>query len=566
MDIITQRLSSARGGVVNANLGNFLDGFRLDNWPPHEEVVSRSPRVTMVTAFPVSTAPRAIPSQVIGGYTRDFYNQVHISPIQLDLGNVVSTQTSAVRVWNAYLNPMTLQDIRDLPEGVQLSGQGTVPLLFKPLQERSWQMAVTPDGQPTLDDKLVWHFSGGVDAALRITANRIIAWSFIPDWGESVIERLSTSTGLLASESGVEQRRNMRLAPRREFEARLFVEGRERQLLDLSLYGWGSRIWALPIWPDVQQLKTGIASGALRVSCDTRSLDFRVGGLAMLRGETAFDQEVVEIRSLDGSGLDLARPLQRSWSQGTRLYPVRTARLSEQPSLVRLNDRVQSASVKFLLMEPSDWNAALPGTLYRGWPVLEMRPDESAELTQGFQHLLSVLDNGMALPLYTDTAGRALPVLNHRWMGLGREERAAFRALVYGLRGQQKAIWVPTHADDLTLMAEVSDVSSTIDVANVGYSRFAQARPGRSDIRIELVDGSVWYRRITSASELDGETERLALDAVFGRRILPSQVARISWLALCRGNSDSVELEHVNDSEGLARSALTFRGVRDDEF
>lgn len=566
MDLNTQRLSSVRGGVVNANLGSFFDGFRVDYWPPHEDQLSLTAQVALSTHFPVTAAPRSITSQPMAGYSRDYYNQIHISPIQLDLGNVVSTQTTAVRVWNAYLQPMTLTEIRDIPEGVQLSGQAEPPQLFRPLQESSWQMAVTPDGQPTLDDSLIWRFSGGIDAALRITANRIIAWSFVPDWSASVIERLSAFTGMLISESGVEQRRAMRLSPRREFEAQLLVEGRERQLMDLSLFGWGSRIWALPIWSDVQQLKSGLAAGGLRVSCDTRALDLRVGGLAMLRGETAFDQEVVEVRGLDDAGLDLARPLQRSWPPGSRLYPVRTAQLVEQPTLFRLNDRVQSATVKFQLMESSDWNASLPGTSYRGWPVMELRPDESAELTQGFQHLLSTLDSGMALPLYTDTAGRALPLLSHRWLGLGRTERAAFRALVYGLQGQQKAIWVPTHADDLTLVAEVSEVSSTLDVANVGYARFAQGRPGRRDIRLELIDGTVWHRRITSASELDGETERLALDAPLGRRILPSQVARICWLALCRANSDTVELEHVNDSEGLARSALTFRGVRDDEF
>ena len=41
---------------------------------------------------------------------------------------------------------------------------------------------------------------------------------------------------------------------------------------------------------------------------------------------------------------------------------------------------------------------------------------------------------------------------------------------------------------------------------------------------------------------------------------------RISWLALCRGNSDAVEIHHQTDSEGVASSSLTFRGVRDDEF
>ncbi|MCF3955424.1 hypothetical protein L2D71_32655, partial [Pseudomonas aeruginosa] len=74
--------------------------------------------------------------------------------------------------------------------------------------------------------------------------NRIIAWTFAPDWGDSIVERLSASTNILQSESAVTQRRAMRLAPRREFEANMYAVDRERQLLDMTLFGWGARIWA----------------------------------------------------------------------------------------------------------------------------------------------------------------------------------------------------------------------------------------------------------------------------------------------------------------------------------
>ncbi|MBN0788719.1 hypothetical protein JTM05_39420, partial [Pseudomonas aeruginosa] len=101
----------------------------------------------------------------------------------------------------------------------------------------------------------------------------------------------------------------------------------------------------------------------------------------------------------------LVRPVQAAWGTGSRLYPVRTAQLTEQPTLTRLTDTAQSARVSFLVMEPSAWPELMPATTYRGRPVLEQRPDESEDLTSSYQRLLSTLDNGSAIPRVTDVAG-----------------------------------------------------------------------------------------------------------------------------------------------------------------
>ncbi|MCY1266019.1 hypothetical protein D9M69_218830 [compost metagenome] len=566
-------MAALSGGIArsslnsdNANLSSDLDLFGGEPWPPGASLVSRTPAALPLSALPVSFAPRALAGGLGGAYSADYYHRVHIAPQQLDLGNVVSTQTSTVQLWNAYLEPRTLAAIAGLGEGLEVSGQPAAPMVFGSLQERAWQVSVTPDGQPVLDTVLAWQFENGAEAALRITANRIIGWTFAPDWGDGVLERLTWATDILQSESGVEQRRALRLAPRREFEAPMLVEGRERQLLDLSLFGWSARVWALPIWTDIQLLTQAVAAGASSIACSTTGRDFRAGGLALLRGESAFASETVEVLSVGPTGLTLKRPTQQAWPVGSRLYPARPAQLAEQPRSTRLTDRADRLDARFLIVEPSDWPAALPATLYRGWPVLEERPDEAEDLTRAYQRLLLELDNGSAMPLTTDTAARAFALLQHRWQLGGRTAQAAFRSLLYGLNGRQKALWLPTHASDLTLTAPVGSTATGLSVENVGYTRFGQAKPGRRDLRIELHDGSVFYRRITGATEQSVDVEVLVLDAALGVAVAPAQVARISWLVLCRLDSDSIEIRHETDSDGLALSQAVFRGVRDEEF
>lgn len=521
---------------------------------------------TLITAWPVEAVGREILAAAAGAFLDDYYNRVHINPQRFDLGNVVSAQNFPVSLWNAYLQPRTLNAIDGLDEGIEISGQPAAPLLFPALKERIWQVTVTPDGQPVLDTTLAWQFEGDITAALRITANRIIAWTFVPDWGDGIEETLTASTDILQSESAVSQRRQLRLAPRREFSGPMYAEGRERQYLDLALFGWSDRIWAMPIWPDIQLLEVAVDVDAEFIQCATDYLDFRAGGLAMLRGEDAFTYEAVEIIDVQSNGLQLKRGTQQAWPVGSRLYPVRTAQLQSEPELTKLTDRLIEASVQFLVVEECDWPEWLPTTLYRGRPVWDRRPDDSENLTHSATRLRLTLDSGMAIPLITDTAQRALQMLGQRHLDLGREARALVRSFIYGMRGRQKVVWVPSHMDDLTLTATASAVATTLDVANIGYTRFSNGKPGRRDIRIELWSGTVLMRRITGAIELDGQTERLAIDAVLGIEIQPGDVARISWMNLCRFEADAQRIEHMTDSEGVAAWATVFTEERDDEF
>ncbi|MDH1681140.1 hypothetical protein N5E30_06025 [Pseudomonas chengduensis] len=564
--------------AVLPTLGGLDDNpnLTIDHWAfawvnqfapsPYVSATQRAGQATLTTHWPVEANGRALTAQRQRAFVDDYYHRIHISPQQLDLGNVVSAQTTPVFIWNAFLQPRTLSSIAGLDEGLQVSGQPAPPLLVAPLKELIWQVTVTPDGQPVLDTVVTWQFDNGREAGLRITANRIIAWAFVPDWGDGIRERLTASTDILQSESAVSQRRQLRLAPRREFSGPMYAEGRERQMLDLALFGWSDRIWSMPVWPDIQLLEVGIAADVDFIPCSTAHLDFRAGGLAMLRAEDAFTSETVEILDLLSNGLQLKRNTQLTWPAGSRLYPARAAQLLEEPSLSKLTDQLVEAEVRFLVVEPCDWPEWLPPTLYRGRPVWDRRPDDSDNLTHSAQRLRSTLDSGFAQPLITDTARRALQMLGQRHLDLGREARALVRSFIYGMRGRQQAVWVPSHMDDLTLVATASALATTLDVAYIGYTRFSNGKAGRRDIRIELGDGTVLMRRIIGATELDTQTERLGLDSALGIEVQPHQVARISWMNLMRFDSDTQEIEHMTDSEGVAAWATVFREERDDEF
>jgi len=495
----------------------------------------------------------------------DFYDRIHVVPQTLSLGNVSSVQQRAIRVWNAFRARALMLADASLTggEGIVLTAPGPSPLSFPPLAEQVWQVAVGIDGPPVIAATLAFQFVGFDVIPVVITGQRIVAWAFTPDWSRGVLERLAWKTDILTSPTHIEQRRGLRSAPRRSFEATMIVDGRERVLLDLAVFGWGGRTWALPIWPDIQWLRDDHALGVRVMACDPSHRDFRIGGLVQLRGRTAFDLEVAEVEAIGPASITLRHPTTRAWPRGTRLYPVRTARLAEPPKVTRLSDQVASVAARFEVVEACEWPAMSNAPMYRGHPVMVDRPDESETLSSGWQRALLTLDNEFGRPFVLDPADWAAVVQSHRWRMHGRIERARVRSWLYTLRGRQHAVWRPTHADDLTLVAPVGGTATALEVANVGLSRFAGLRPGRRDLQIELKSGQAFQRRITAAAAIDDDTERLTINEALGLDIRPHEVQRTSFLVLSRGDSDEAEIEHHTDSDGAADASLVLRAVRD---
>jgi len=557
-----QKTRLTQGGLSNNYISNNLDLFEQVIEPN----VSNTSRLTEVVKYqsnlPVAANGRAIQYVKTNSYFDDFYNRIHISPSALELGNVASEQVSTFNLWNAYVVSKTLQSIDGIEEGLNVSGQPNVPLKFAALQERTWNVNIQPDGPATIDVSLTWQF-GSDQAVLRITGTRIIALSWLIDWTKPVNESLQWLTDILQSQTGYEQRRSLRVAPRITFDADILVYDQERQYFDLAMIGWSAKTFAMPVWPQQQWLNQAHNIGALVIYCDTTNRNFRANRLAMLRGQTAFESETVEVATVLNDQLILKRPLQQNWPRGTCLSPAVTVQLNDQPQLTKRTDRMMRTHLTLNVIEPVDHPEALPATIYRNYPVLIDAPNESEDLTHSYERLMSQLDNKTGLRLQRDNAQAAFSIYQYAWMTSGRVSQSNLRSLFYALRGSQKALWLPTFSDDLTVKAVIVASGQTLDIQWCGYTRFALGQLGRQDIQIILKNGTVLYRRITSASEVDSSTERLAVDQNFSTLINPGDIFRISFISLCRLSNDTVVFEHINDSDGIAKCSATFRGVRE---
>ncbi|MDF5999791.1 hypothetical protein P4050_15850 [Pseudomonas aeruginosa] len=218
----------------------------------------------------------------------NYYNRLWLIPTAMELGNVVSTQIRPASVWNAYFSPRTLTAIdREAADGITLSGQASPPLGFA-----AWRNAPGPSALARTARPSSMRGSSGDPGRAEPGPGH--------HWQSH--HRLDVRTGLGRQHRRTPERidkypakrigrdpapsQQPGAAPRVRREHAAAVD-RERQLLDMTLFGWGARIWALPIWPDIQLLHQPLAAGSLGIPCDTAGLDFRDGGLAMLRGEDA---------------------------------------------------------------------------------------------------------------------------------------------------------------------------------------------------------------------------------------------------------------------------------------
>lgn len=391
-------------------------------------------------------------------------------------------------------------------------------------------------------------------------ADGVRIWPITPDWSDGMVESLSWGTNLMrATGTAVSQHLGYQIAPDRALSFDVLADKDNRRFIDMILGGWG-RNWLLPIWPDVQFLTADLASGVTEIPCLTAGYDFVAGGKALLY-VSKNNWEVVEIDTVETDHLALTTGTDAAYVAGSRLYPLRLARLGEGSEQTFLSDDLGKRRLKFNVIEDCDWPVLSAPTTYLTHPVLDVRPDESSDPSMDFYRMTQgVLYDG-AQPLTHDLPDQALIAQKMNWLLAGRLQHTWLRSLLYTLKGQLNPIWVPSFARDLQSIATVVGGSTSMSVAWAGYTQFAKGRDNRRDLRIELFDGSVLYRRVTNAVEA-GEAETLTLSSsLSGSSIAPEKIKQISIMSLAVMASDAVEIQHATDANGLASVTLGWQGV-----
>jgi hypothetical protein len=401
---------------------------------------------------------------------------------------------------------------------------------------------------------------GGVDQGETPVGTTVYPmWSFAPNWDNGVLERMEWKTDVLVSATSHEQRIPRRLTPRLSYEASFMVQRENRQYLDVLLSVYKGSLWQVPVFHEVAILTATAEAGTDALTFNTDYLSsYKAGGFVFLRGPDARTWEVAEVASVASGGLTLISNLTATWRAGTFVYPICLATL-EDCKISKKTDTFVIVNAKFDLKQSNPYASnGLSLVSYRDYPVWNMRPDDSEDLD--FEPVRNILthDNDIAIPERMDLSNVGFWRMGYRWGFNTKLKHDYLRRLMYALKGRAGSMWVPTFMEDFTLTENIA-AGTTIDVKNSGYTAHAGRVEGRQDIRIELWDGTAYYRRIEESAEMSTTVERLVLDTAMPA-IDKSLVRSISYMTRCRLDQDTVEIDHRADANGLTVCAVTWYG------
>lgn len=393
--------------------------------------------------------------------------------------------------------------------------------------------------------------------------NGAMLWPCPFAWSDKVSETLEWLTDVQIARQGTQQRRQLRLWPRRSFAFTQLLAADERRLVDALRFDVGAREVVFPIIPDVQWLASPVSAGSHVIACRTAGFDFVAGGQAVLWSDVR-RWELVTIDTIDDDGLTLVAATTLDWRRGDRLYPVRQAQLQATLQETQRTDDYSAFQVAVQITEACSWPAAWPSdAMYLGTPVLEWRGDESDDPTAEFDRTFLTLDQGIGPVVNFDYPGMPFRVQSQAFKLWGRPAHSSFRSLAYAMAGRANQLWVPSLQADVRLLEDATAADAVLQVAWMGYTVLGRQQANRRDLRIELYGGQVIYRRVTGCTEAV-DRELLQLDAALGVDVAVARVRVISWMSLCISASDSIQIDHNEDADGSAYAGMSWRAVRND--
>lgn len=380
------------------------------------------------------------------------------------------------------------------------------------------------------------------------------AWPFAA--GGDVAERWEWLTDGLPPPTGMEQTRQLREAPRIALQFEGLQSGRHRRRMETLLVMNTAGRWHAPLAMDTTETTAEGASAATTLSLDTADRRFRDGGNAIVvdRDDPSV-YEVLEIATVGAGVLNLSVALAATWPAGSKVMPTVGATLESALNLARFTGDDVPYAVAFRTAEALAQDGDFGAATYRSLPVLEWSPDWSTDPVFTPARNVVEVDYGLADPVRWDAAGVVLPQTTVDVAAITQAEVAELRGLLYALSGRWQPIWVSSYGQDV--LVESLTGSATLDVERMGLCDWP-LQANRRDLRFLMRDGTVFYRRITSAAAVDADTERWVLDSDLPVGFSAANVACASFMALCRQTSDTNLLRLW--SRGVVTTQLSFQG------
>lgn len=408
-------------------------------------------------------------------------------------------------------------------------------------------------------------------------------FSMLPNWAGGVTERLEWLSDVLTSETGAEQRRCLRTRPRRSFEAGFLRQGPNRTWLDSFVVGTGQNLLMLPLWHEALVMTDGIEIGSSGVIFSSGSGDEREyyeGNLVFVNNGDPNIYDVLMVGDVSDTGFMWATPPTRAWPIGTRIYPMREARITDQAALTNTTEAVGDVQIRFSLYRPylqtPAWIASMNGE-----PFFEFKPNRMTPVGANYARLTNTLDNSVGTPAVTDISLNTAVTMSLAFTLFGRHRIHQYRQFLMAAAGRTKGFYVSTYMHDIEPFGDTIEASDILKAKPMGGGLFYRVYPSaRTHLGITLVgqDSPTIFRKILAVErqyimeddsdvnyEQDIWYDRFKLDDLLPA-LTRSQIARISFISEARFDQDNFEIQHVSSTSRAIKTACVIRQLGERRF
>lgn len=494
-----------------------------------------------------SVATQRIATGLFSFQSEFIYDSLYCEPSYVDLGTLVETTSYKFLVANLYPIPAQIVVNRFNYEGIVDDAGGSFTL--GAYEDREVNVTITLTGGISFAASSIFTATnipitqtGAIEyakASSTYVGKRSTIWPFIPNEGWT--ETWEWETHITKMWNFNEERTPLRRRPRVVYSGTYSTSENGASYLDYLITGQGYLVFGVPRLEQATEILSPPA-GSTVIHYDQPGMSFIAGASAIL-WKDEFHYEAFVIESLDENTLTLKKPLIKNLGGKCLLCPVVNGRMINTAQRTDYGKRSSDITVDWAVESPFTYNPSdTIGATFKDYQVFEVPIwAKNKQIERTYSSPKIVLDNGSGIIKYEhiqtyEDASQSIWIPCH-----SMNEILYMRGALLYMMGNVTPFWLSTGRNDLVL-AEEYQPGSTLKVEFSYYSTYGKNK--RKYLRIELIDGSIFYREVVDSHvSLEG-FEEITIDRELKNEIIPiSNFKQISFLSLVRMASDSAKWE-----------------------
>lgn len=496
-----------------------------------------------------------------------YYDKVYAIPTAIDFGAISTLAQRSVILWNAHLTPVTLDSIvLDNAEGIFLDG-AAVPVVFGPLQTRTYVFTATDSGPATLSAVAHFSFDPAENLDLPINGQRARVNPLTPNWRQPVNYEYEFKTDIVTSRNGKEQRRALRQTPRRKMSYQATPTRTALRKFNDLMAAWHNNTIVLPEFTRQRRLSAPAEVGAALVNYGPAARpNWMVPGATVVmvwKDQT----EARRITAVVDGQVQFSGGSSFEWPVGSKIHPSLAGRFSSAMNSKRETNQVGVVSLVLEVTPGSESPlVVVPPAPYafNGRELFMEKPNWGSNPDVNYEAQRDVIDYGRG----RTTIFLPIDYRTRLWRAsyIGRDQASGQRLVNLFLRakGQRGEFYMPTWEPDIEVGYPALPGSQSLRVYGTAFADDYKDDTVHKAVFVMFRDGTYQcnvVQNIYKVNDGDGNDSIVQVADDWVQEVSPLTAKMVCWLPVWRFATDLFQIQW--DTNTVARCDLTMRTLED---